>query len=541
MRSQVLKDPATELERLARARFVAPPLTAAEIRLLGAAQSGDVAVCGSYTNRNSPDNDPSKGDLWNTDRQIRAALIRWLCVDRHAKDLIDPLGIQIWGAKVTEPINLDSVAVSFPLRLLRCRLMENLTLVDAQMPLLDMQESQGRAVRADRATVRGSVLLREFRADGEVDFRGASIGGTFDCRGAQMNKPPTPKNPETDFALVLDRAVVNGSVFLRKGFSANGVLLSDARIGGTLDCRQSKISGRLTLAATVMKDGFIWAENQGVQTILDLTNASTDALNDDRASWPPAGNLFMDGFVYGGIRNGPKDAKSRLDWLARQVPFAPQPYRQLAAVLKDSGDESGANTVLIEMEQRLRATDWFSECESWLFRETVGYGYRPLRAVGGLAILWGVGWIVYRRALLTRAMTPVDKDAYDSFKGQRTLPEHFTRFFPPIYSLENSIPLIKFGLADKWRPDPNRTPILKEPLLPKIKRVVMTGLSRTFWARYFRRLWRVAVSPRLLLRLFLRWTSSPVFLQRFLWFQIIVGWILATLIVAGIAGLIHRN
>jgi hypothetical protein len=40
---------------------------------------------------------------------------------------------------------------------------------------------------------------------------------------------------------------------------------------------------------------------------------------------------------------------------------------------------------------------------------------------------------------------------------------------------------------------------------------------------------------------FSRLTTSPVFLQRFLWFQIILGWILATLFAAGITGIVRKD
>jgi hypothetical protein len=109
-----LQDQINELERLARARF--PDLTAAEIKLVRAAPAGEFAVCGPNMNWDDPANDPSKADTdWKEDRTIRAELIRWICVDSRAKELVDPRGIQVFAAKISGPLDLSNVAVPFRL------------------------------------------------------------------------------------------------------------------------------------------------------------------------------------------------------------------------------------------------------------------------------------------------------------------------------------------------------------------------------------------------------------------------------------------
>ena len=72
---------------------------------------------------------------------------------------------------------------------------------------------------------------------------------------------------------------------------------------------------------------------------------------DEEQSWPKKGNPLLDGFSYARIGAGPTSAKKRLEWLARQPDgFIPQPYRQLAKVLREAGDDAGARKVLIAME-----------------------------------------------------------------------------------------------------------------------------------------------------------------------------------------------
>ena len=83
-------------------------------------------------------------------------------------------------------------------------------------------------------------------------------------------------------------------------------------------------------------------------------SASVRVLADDMNSWPVRGNLKLEGFVYGRmIGRAPTDAKSRLDWLSRQSSFARQPYHQLAKILRDDGNVTGAQQVLFEMEHTL--------------------------------------------------------------------------------------------------------------------------------------------------------------------------------------------
>jgi hypothetical protein len=347
------------------------------------------------------------------------------------------------------------------------------------------------ALSADRADVKGSVFLREgFRAEGEVSLLDAQIGGSLECtRGTLTNQGQT--------ALQGGRADVKGSVFLRDGFSAEGeVRLLGAQIGSSLDCRGGKPSQVIAQNAAI-RGTLFW---QGVEaTSLDLMNASAGSLIDDEKSWPAKGKLFLDGFVYGHISGkSPKDAKTRLKWLERQDPFTPKPYRQLAKVLREAGDDSGARKVLFEMERRRRQVEdrrWYSRLWGWVLRLTIGYGIYPLRAFVWLAVLWALAWGLFREGYFRGVVTPTDKDAYCFFHDHGWSPEHYQRFTASIYSLENSLPFVNLGQKDHWTPDPNQ-----------------------------QGLWRLAS-----------------FLRVFRWGQVLLGWLLATLFLAGVTGIVRKE
>jgi sRNA-binding regulator protein Hfq len=699
---------ADDLGALARARF--GDLSAAETNLLEAAPKGELAVCGPNDNWDNPANDPAKAGEWAADREIRAELIRWICVDQAARERVDPKGIQAFGAKVVGKLGLSHVAVPFGLILRRCRLMEDVELVSTDLVELALQGTWVRSFRADRINVKGGVFLREgfraegevrlaggqvgsnlecgdsvftnpsgvalnadginvkggvflrngfraegevrllggqvggnlecgdsvftnpsgvalnadginvkggvflrngfraegevrlpgaqidgnlecdnsvftnpskkalnadrikvagyvflrggFSADGEVNFLNAEIGGNLECDNATLRGAPLVgvsgsgsalqadginvkgnvflregfraeggvrllgaqigntlecgnsvfTNPSGG-ALYADRINVKGSVFLRSGFRAEGeVRLLNAQIGSNLDCTSGTINGQLIAQGLSVRGVLFW---RGIanpkETRVDLRNASVDALADQIESWPPAGKLLLDGFTYARISDAEKDARKRLEWLARQESFAPQPYRQLAKVLREEGDDVGARRVLFEMELlRRHKEDRGRLARFWssILRFTIGFGYYPGRSLSWLLGLTVLSMILTWGGYAVGSIAPSDKDAYGPFKRDSTLPLHYERFYPPVYALENSFPLVKLGQTDRWQPDPN----------PQ---------------------WQCISAKRVFRPIC--WVLSPVVLRVFRWGQICLGWFFTTMFVAGVTGIVRRE
>jgi thiol-disulfide isomerase/thioredoxin len=666
MTSDSQHNTANELVALARDRFGA--LSRAEENALVAATKGTLAVCGPNTDPNDPGNDPAKADNWSVDRQIRANLIRWMCVDPHARGRIDPKGLLVFGAKVVGKLDLTHASLPFAIALRRCRLMENAELASADLPELDLQGTrvlklmadnirvQGSvwlnngftgvrvrllgaqiagnlecnngefhsesnnpdemALSADGATVKGGISLKGSRIEGQLRFPGAQIGGDLNCAGATLNSGPTR------LALVADRLRVGGSVYLRDGFHANGqVRFLNAEIGSDLALRGGIITNpsgsepnsgiafnadRMNVKGSVFfRDGFhadglvvfngahigsnlefdnsIFKSPSGVvlgrqgtaldaegarvdgsaffrngfsakgrvglphmavalrfewgggivnpnETSLDLTNASVGTLVDDMQSWPPAGRLMLDGFTYTRIANA-QNVKTRLGWLARQKPFTPQPYGQFAKVLRDEGDKDGARQVLFEAENlRSREQDkGLSRLLSFTLRWSIGYGYYPVYSIGWLLLLIGAGCFLFNRGFAGGAIVPVDKDAYDSVKQSSKLPSHYPQFCSLVYSLESSVPLFKLGQTERWQIAPTPVGRVSTPAC-RVGQWPSPGLSRVL---------PTAVLARL--RPILDWTPSPTSLRCFRLGQIVVGWILTTMFVLAVTGLVRKD
>lgn len=225
-------------------------------------------------------------------------------------------------------------------------------------------------------------------------------------------------------------------------FRGNGLLAQGVTVGGRLEWQKV---------------------NANRSTTLDLTRASVTALNDDEKSWPEAGNLLIDGFTYTGFQYIepdridectsklselviPSDASTRLKWLALYRPptFKPQPYEQLARVLKSNGDDGGAARVLIAMENaRYSDLSLWERWWGWVLWASIGYGYEPWRALWFIAGFVAIGSLLFRSGY--RGGWMVLSDAKDS--------EHAKPFNSFIYSLETFLPLVDLHQADHWVPN----------------------------------------------------------------------------------------
>jgi hypothetical protein len=231
---------------------------------------------------------------------------------------------------------------------------------------------------------------------------------------------------------------------------------------------------------------------------------------DDEANWPGQNNLALDGFVYGVISGGPTDAKSRLRWLALQMPvYHPQPYRTLANVLREMGEEDGSTEVLIAKEAAKRRYGGLRRVErAWnlLLDVTIGYGYRPLRALWWIVGFVAFGSVLFGGGYYARIVTPSEESAYQSFIADGAAPAHYPPFNAFVFSLDNFLPVVDLHQGLYWRPNP--------------RHAVKAG------TRLFGRELNLGNIPAALLR----W---------YLWFHILAGWILTPLLFAGLSGLIR--
>lgn len=172
------------------------------------------------------------------ERELRAGLVRDVLLGEHGP--VDARGLQVRGAALVGPLDLDGLQTRVRLRLRECTL-PGLVLRGATLPLLDLGGCTVGGLLADDAAVDGSVLLwRGFSCQGLVSFVGARIGGKLDLSGAVLAGG-------SGAAMVADRITLGGDLLLDDavgtGAAAAGtVQLTGARIAGRLSGRRLRLT-----------------------------------------------------------------------------------------------------------------------------------------------------------------------------------------------------------------------------------------------------------------------------------------------------------
>ena len=445
---------AATLEQLARGEFGA--LSDAERRMLHAAPTRDAAWTSPSSDLDAPVNDPAKAAAWGPERAIRAAIIEWLVADPQAGKLLHPSGLGVRGARITGKLDLSYLRIDVPVMLMLCAIPDGIDLRYAHLQSLDLRRSWTGPINGDQSTVAGDVILR-YGHYGEVSFYRAEIGGDLEATGGEF--------VGADPLAVID-ATIKGDALFHEDFTTGGIVdFRLARIGRSLSFNQAHFTGKrdngLNAERATIGGALYWVEiTTTPHTQLDLENARAGSLWDDAKSWPAPGNLALDGFAYAEFSGGPADSVARLAWLHRQ-PVAmhaqPQPYRQLAQVLRAAGQLDGAVEVEIAREDAIsRFTQFSLPHRLWrlVLDGIIGYGYSPLRALWWILGFVTLGAALFRWGYRARVITPTDERAYESFLKTGEPPPHYPPFNSLIYSLENFLPVVELHQGEYWRPNP---------------------------------------------------------------------------------------
>ncbi len=325
------------------------------------------------------------------------------------------------------------------------------------------------------AKIRGHVYLRGgFRARGTLLMHSAEIGNSIDLSGAKLT--------EATSAICLEAATVRGTVSICDQFSSHGrIEVQYSHIDGNLVCDNSRFAA-LYCANMALKGDLQWTGIQEPEkTSLWLNGASVKSVRDERESWPKQGDLHLDGFQYGELtlhtarteadrKNnslGPEHelrVEDRVAWLKRQPPSdltEPQPWMQLATVLRAKGDDDGGKQVVFELRRvKARASNPITRLPKVLFAKLQ---QQPLWIFLPIVLITTLATVLYGVAGAKGAMAPTNKDAYVAWSKGTPLAASYPRFNPLVYSLENDLPLLKLGIDDKWASDQNYQP--KDPII----------------------------------------------------------------------------
>ena len=381
-----------------------------------------------------------------------------------------------------------------PLGLIHCTLEEDVILRDCTLPGLYLTGTHLPKLNAQRLQCNGPLHLSGgFQATGLVDMSVATIIGQLDCDDGKFLAK--------DKALNCEPISVGADVLLSEEFEARGrIVLFRAVITGNLQISGATLTTGLVAQGMRVRAGFFWRNVTGDGIEVDLIDAHVGTLIDSPGSWTSVKRLRLSSFRYDRIESK-MDVQERLDWLAKHdatvCPFTPQPYVQLANVLRRQGMISAVNTVMIkredlqrdaDMEQAVQGNEWWGLFAlvmllrpflSLPFKWMFGYGHQPARVLLWIAAILGITfWFaqkihIHGQFAPTSSVVLPSQDWLDSFPtdpvpdsplwrlqldawAQTTSGRDYTSFSAFLYALDLFIPLDALGQEKNWAPSAER-------------------------------------------------------------------------------------
>lgn len=389
----------------------------------------------------------------------------------------------------------------------------------------------GDALSVDSAKIGNSVLLSNgFLAVGAVCLPGSNISGDLVCRDGSFHnvsrnrQSSQPTGPH--YSIYASCANIAGRVFLDGSFLSIGVVyFRSAEIHHLFDCKNgrflnkkgtafnafcctfkdslnltpSMVRGKIDLCrASIANDLTVAGATALHSCVLDLSGAHAARLCDSQTSWPATGQLLLDGFVCEDIdHDSPRSAAERLEWLQRMPSgqFLPQPYEQLAAWYQRTGHDSEARAVRIAKEwSRFKYFRNPFKKLWWLLKFIfIGFGHKPHYAAYWLIGLIVLGSFVYSNSI--DLMTPsvsYNFNATEPTEGYAGLQaSDYPNLNTLLYSTDVALPIVDLQQERYWMPNSSK--------------------------------------------------PGGRFLWWFNWFEVLFGWFLASMGIAGATGIIRKD
>lgn len=529
------------------------------------------------------------------DSPIRATLIRDLVAndDRRGRRWSrpdNPRPLLIRGALISGKLDLRGMVLNRTLWFEHCRFEDLVHISDCEVRTLSFKGSRlHKGLRARRTRVRGSLFLNSgFEARDKVNLKDIVIEGNLECTGGSFRV----RSPEKH-ALVASNAQIGGNVNLNSKdhvfVSSGKVVMDGAKIAGDFECgggvfhdglRAQDLSCRcLFLNNGFIADGMVdllglraqeqvtcrggnfrydgkkhseekWAlrlrfaeigsallfsktfadtepyANATICGPLDLSQARCRIFRDSEDAWPPPGNLLLDGFSYERLHDCPTDWSTRSNWLRRQdirdlhESFRPQPWTQAVNVLRDMGYDDDSRKLAIERNRaqiESRSTSRAQRVWQRFLGVTTGYGYRPQYALYWAFAFFLLGWFTFSHAYELGYMAPHNGGvvAYLATHPSEAVPPRYSEFNALVFATDTILPIIELGQNEAWEPTTKRAP--DAPALPtdfSVNSICMWTLDYAFSAGLHRLIF---------------------------WVEEIVGWVLVSLFIAGMSGMIKKE
>jgi len=232
-------------------------MLAEALRALGKLTAVEETLVRCFTEGRPAEFKSDEGDEAGESAKARAVVLRWLLANGAGREGSRVRGLHATGLHIPdEVIDLDGLSVDFPVILADCRL-GRLLLRDARLITLKLTGTHCLGISGDRLRVAHGLLLdRGFTAYGSTRLPAIRVGDDLNCMGGRFAAESAGKS-----ALLLDGAHVEGRLYLNGASAvpalkksgevpdaselpvrAGGVSAQGARIGGNLLCIDSTFS-----------------------------------------------------------------------------------------------------------------------------------------------------------------------------------------------------------------------------------------------------------------------------------------------------------
>lgn len=424
-----------------------------------------------------------QGQSWGPERSVRAEVIRRILVGGQPADG-EIASLRLTGVRITGRLDLKHATVPYAVRFLNCYFDHVPNLYAMRIRQLNFSHCHLPGLDAATIRVDGVLRITGSRIPGVVRLGGARISGAFFLDNADLGEE-RPDDTERDPILQLNHATIDDDVWAPRLRTRGQIRLAGATVTGAvnldnadlsepgrtvidaenltvgsnlsawrlhakgrINLRAAKIPGQVNLGearlfnprgvalrATSCTIGELWlGEAAPISGSVNLRGSRIGLIHAAPEVWPA--HVKLDGLTYSSL-NPRLPAGTRLEILERDDDgYVPHAYEQLAATYRRVGDDTQARAVQLAKQRRHRTTlAWYAKLWGHAQDATVGYGYRPTRAMTWLLGLLLLGTVVYG----LHHPQPVEPGKAPDFNAL-------------IYTLDLLLPIIDFGQQKAFNP-----------------------------------------------------------------------------------------
>ncbi|MEV4143189.1 oxidoreductase [Amycolatopsis sp. NPDC049691] len=328
---------------------------------------------------------------------------------------------------------------------------------------------------ARRSRIAGNFQLTDATIHGTLRLQGVEVGGSINLAGTRLTEPGL--RATSSFSLDVRTGRIGRDLTLRDNngrpfVAEGGVNLDGAQVARRVDLRGSELRSLPPFsvaldAGDVAADEFTLTPNAPPAGRVVLRRAHCGTLTDNDEFWAASSGIELEDFRYDALGRGiPLDDDKALDRrieLLRKAMrgYRPGPYDQLAHMLRAAGNEEHASTVALRKQQfryeaLARGFKFFGpgvRLWSWLQRSMVGYGYRPVRALGWLFTLLVLGSLWFGLGTDDCTTWRTDETHQIIANGPRCVvnqQDTGLQWNPVIYTADLLVPIVDFGNKSRW-------------------------------------------------------------------------------------------